>query len=104
MSALNDSDNNFDETNQPEEQTDEDELDAAGDDALQGLWMPNVGEDIVDQNINFIANQGPRIHLPTTASPLEYFQLFATGEFFNIIVKETNRYATQWIEGHQEYI
>ncbi|GFO26036.1 hypothetical protein PoB_005254100 [Plakobranchus ocellatus] len=64
--------NNSGETNQPEEQTDEDELDSAGDNALQGLWMHITGEDIVDHNTNFTANSGPRIHLNITASPLEY--------------------------------
>ena len=80
-----------------------DEGAAAGDNAL-GVWMNIVGEDPGPLNVEFTVNSGPRIHLARDSDPIDYLQLFITNFSLDKIVTETNRYAQQWIEGHQDYL
>ena len=75
-----------------------------GDAGDQGMWMHIMGADEMEPGVRFTANPGPRIRLPTTSSPLHYFELFVTDELIALIVRETNRYAQQWIAGHQKYL
>lgn len=63
-----------------------------------------LGEDEGPEKVPYTANSGP-IHPPEPDSkPIEYAKLFINDQFVDILVRETNRYAAQWIASHQEYL
>lgn len=49
---------------------------------------------------DFFETPGPRRVPPSNASPIDYFNLFFTTLLLESIVRETNRYASQFIESH----
>lgn len=46
----------------------------------------------------FQGNPGLKCRMPNNATPMDFFELLADEEFYNLIVQETNRYAHQLIE------
>lgn len=51
-------------------------------------------------NIPFTGVEGLREEMPLDAEPIEYFSKYFTDEVTDIICKETNRYAEQYIEAN----
>ena len=49
-------------------------------------------------NILFTGVEGLREDVPLDAGPIEYFSRYSTGKVTDLICKETNRYADQYIE------
>lgn len=49
---------------------------------------------------NFFETPGPRCAPPPDATPITYFNLFFTTSLLETIVRETNRYATQFFASH----
>lgn len=54
--------------------------------------------------MNFTAAPGPRRIPASVKEPLDFVNLFFTDQLIGLIVNETNRYATQWIRNHTEYL
>ena len=74
------------------------------DDGYAGFWTTILGEDVGPTAFDFTANPGPR-HAPNPdATPLDYVKLFLDDDLIDHLVDETNIYAAQWIEQHQEYL
>ena len=70
-----------------------------------GQYVPNYvwTDTAVDGNyrprdIPFTGVEGLRNPMPQDAEPIDYFKLYFTDEVFDIIYKETSRYAQQYIE------
>ncbi|GFR91433.1 transposase [Elysia marginata] len=63
---------------------------------IEGSWTHIIGDDQQPQRVEFTSHPGPKIHLPDTAKPVDYFRLFISSRFIELLVPETNRYADQW--------
>ena len=69
-----------------------------------GIWTTILGEDVGPVPFDFTPNPGPH-HAPNPdAPPLEYVKLFLDDDLIDHLVDETNIYAAQWIEQHQEFL
>lgn len=71
---------------------------------IGGLWTSIVGEDDGPPNIQFVGNPGPKRIPAGVNDPIDYVQLYINQQVIDLIVTETNRYATSWIESHQDYL
>lgn len=78
--------------------------DGDGDAHRDGIWMPIVGNDPGPTPIPFIGNAGPKHAPPADSNPMDYVKLFINDALIDIIVRETNRYADQWIREKEEYL
>ncbi|XP_065185884.1 piggyBac transposable element-derived protein 4-like [Sycon ciliatum] len=66
----------------------------AGDSGQEGIWcMDDNHPDIPD----FTAETGLNVELPESATPYDFVKLFFTPELWDLLVVETNRYATQYL-------
>ena len=63
-----------------------------------------MGDDVGPPPIPFTSVPGPKHAPPPEANPIDYLNLFFTDNFMDTIVTETNRYADQWVDSHQEYL
>ena len=63
------------------------------------IWNDTESEgDYRPINIPFTHVEGIREEMPLDVEPIEYFSKYFTDEVTDIIFKETNRYAEQYIE------
>lgn len=61
-----------------------------------GIWQTiNEGDFSYIDNFSFDETPGPRHCPPSTAEPIDFFNIFFTQSLINMFVLETNRYATQ---------
>jgi len=77
----------------------ESETDTSSDSSDDEIPWVEVGPDYVfpEPPTPFLENVGPK-HMPSVDSaPIKYFDLFFTTSFLMLIVNETNRYASQYI-------
>ena len=61
---------------------------------LERKWLEEDHEPVVPE---FTANAGPQVDIPDNPSVLDYFHIFITDEFYNLLVEQTNLYAEQYI-------
>ena len=61
------------------------------------------GESSAFGDSSFLANTGPTTNL-SSKEPIEVFDELFTHEITNKILVETNRYANQYIDSHEEYL
>ena len=69
-----------------------------------GIWMPIMGEDSAPDEFAFTSDAGPKNMPPSTAAPHEYIDLFLTNDLIDLITEQTNLYATQYIDSHQDHL
>ena len=50
----------------------------------------------------FLENEGLNVRLDPNSSELDFLELYLTDEFYNVIVRDTNRFAAQFIESNPE--
>ena len=67
-------------------------------------WISVIGEDAGPDPVPFTAHPGPKHPPPSSASPVEYFNLFMTDGLVSRIVTETNTFASQFIQANQQYL
>ncbi|KAL8623690.1 hypothetical protein ACOMHN_004755 [Nucella lapillus] len=72
--------------------------------AVGGVWLPVLGEDPGPAPIPFTAVPGPKHLPPPESKPIDYANLFFPPALVDKIVQETNLYARQWIETHQQHL
>ncbi|KAL8567150.1 hypothetical protein ACOMHN_033052 [Nucella lapillus] len=72
--------------------------------AVGGVWLPVLGEDPGPAPIPFTAAPGPKHLPPPESKPIDYANLFFPPALVDKIVQETNLYARQWIETHQQHL
>lgn len=87
-----------------ESESDGDDVPTAAGDGYAGFWSAIMGEDVGPAPLTFTSAPGPRHAPPPDADPIDYVLLFVNNDLVDHIVNETNRYADQWIRGHQEYL
>ena len=66
---------------------------------LEEKWKAEDMEPIVPI---FTGNSGVQVTISENPGALEIFKLFATDDFYDILVEQTNLYASQYIEMHPE--
>ena len=68
-------------------------------------WMTIEDDnDVGPPSINFTGAEGPVRPPNVSSEPIEYFKLFFSDTFLNMMVEETNRYAAQWIAQNESYL
>ncbi|KAL8563931.1 hypothetical protein ACOMHN_059361 [Nucella lapillus] len=72
--------------------------------AVGGVWLPVLGEDPGPAPIPFTAVPGPKHLPPPESKPIDYANLFFPPALVDKILQETNLYARQWIETHQQHL
>lgn len=72
--------------------------------AVAGLWLPVMGEDPGPAPLPFTGVPGPKHAPPANSKPISYLDLFFPEAFMADVCKEINRYAEQYIQGHQEFL
>ena len=98
------SDNEEDVNLSSEEEEEEEEENIAGGSYSGGAWCTIVGDDCMPHSVPFTGVPGPRRMPDAKSHPIEYVNLFLTNQFIDSIVRETNKYAKQFIEDKGEYL
>jgi len=69
-----------------------------------GVWVPILDDDSEIERPPFTARPGPRDVPDPDAPPIAYINLFLTEDFIDHLVHQTNLYAEQYIQSHQDYL
>jgi hypothetical protein len=83
----------------------EDEDDDSGRPCLPGVWLPIFYDTMLSsEKPAFTAIAGPKDPPHPAAGPTEYVRKFLTDEFIQHLVEQTNLYAEQYVNSHQEHL
>ena len=53
-------------------------------------------------DIPFVGNEGLRVRMGDDVSPIDFFELYVTADMIELFVRETNRYAGQYMAQHKD--
>ena len=60
-------------------------------------WEKVDGDSFIPQDLPFAGTEGLKVHVCGDGGPAEFFDLYVTADMIEMFVRETNRYADQYI-------
>ena len=61
-----------------------------------------VDDEELNQDFPFQEDSGLTVRMPTDSNPLDFLQLYLTDEIYELIIRETNRFAKQFIDANPD--